>query len=78
MKKTNITLKLGSDLLRRVKVRAAQKGTSISAILTAQLEDFVNKDEEYEDAMTRAISLMNESKGSGWQKPKSRDALHER
>ena len=78
MKKTNITLKLDSDLLRQVKIRAAQKGTSISAILTAQLEDFVSKDEEYEAAMTRAILLMNESKGSGWQKPKSRDALHER
>jgi predicted transcriptional regulator len=77
-KKTNITLKLDADLLRRIKVLAAERGTSVSAILTSQLEQVVTRDEEYEEAMKRAISLMNESTASGWQKPRSRDELHER
>jgi predicted transcriptional regulator len=77
-KKTNITLKLDADLLRRVKVLAAQKGTSVSAILATQLEEVVTKDHEYEDVMKRALAQMRESKASGWRKPKSRDELHER
>jgi predicted DNA binding CopG/RHH family protein len=32
-KKTNITLKLDAELLKAVKVVAAQRGTSISALL---------------------------------------------
>jgi predicted transcriptional regulator len=78
MKKTNITLKLDSDLLRRVKVLAAEKGTSVSAMLTTKLEEVVTKDRAYEEAMRRALALMRESTGSGWQKPESRDELHER
>ncbi len=78
MKKTNITLKLDSDLLRRVKVLAAEKGTSVSAMLTTKLEEVVTKDRAYEEAMRRALALMRESTGSDWQKPESRDELHER
>jgi predicted transcriptional regulator len=76
--KTNITLKLDADLLKRVKVLAAQTGTSVSAMLTTKLEEVVTKDEEYEEAKKRAKALMRESAGSGWRKPKSRDELHER
>ncbi len=76
--KSNITLKLDADLLRRVKVLAAQTGTSVSAMLTTKLEEVVTKDEEYEEAKNRAKALMRESAGSGWRKPKSRDELHER
>jgi predicted transcriptional regulator len=77
-KKTNITLKLDAELLRRIKVLAAQKGTSVSAMLTTKLEEVVLKDQEYEEAKKRAMRLMKESTASGWQKPKSREELHER
>lgn len=77
-KKTNITLKLDADLLRRVKVLAAQKGTSVSAMLTTQLEKVVSNDEEYEEAKRRSKALMREGWNLGWKKPRSRDELHER
>lgn len=79
-RKTNITLKLDAGLLRRVKVLAAQKGTSVSAMLTTQLEEVLTKtkDDAYEEAMKRAIELMKQSTGYGWQKPNSREELHER
>lgn len=77
-RKTNITLKLDSELLRRIKVLAAERGTSVSAILASQLEEVVTKDDEYEEAMKRALSLMKESSAFGWRKPTSRDELHER
>jgi predicted transcriptional regulator len=77
-KKTNITLKLDAELLRSVKVLAAQRGTSVSALLTEKLEEITKKDEEYERAMKRAIARMEKGWALGWQKPKSRDELHER
>jgi len=77
-KKTNITLKLDADLLQAVKVVAAQEGTSVSALMTAKLEEVVKEKEEYEKAMKRAIARMKKGWNLGWQKPKSRDQLHER
>lgn len=77
-RKTNITLKLDADLLQRIKVLAAQRGTSISALLTKQLQEFVEGDDAYEEARKSAIKLMRESTALGFKKPKSRDELHER
>lgn len=77
-KKTNITLKLDSDLLRQIKIVAAKQGTSVSAMLTTQLEVLLTKRDEYEDAKKRALALMRQSTAGGWRKPKSRDELHER
>jgi hypothetical protein len=77
-KKTNITLKLDANLIRAVKVAAAEKGMSISAVLTEKLEEFVKEKDEYERAMKRALARMKKGWDLGWQKPKSRDELHER
>jgi len=77
-KKTNITLKLDADLLRAVKVVAAQRGTSVSALLTEKLADIVKQEDLYEQAMKRSVARMKEGWALGWKKPKSRDELHER
>jgi predicted transcriptional regulator len=77
-KKANITLKLDVDLLRAVKVVAAQRGTSVSALLTERLADIVRQEDLYEQAMKRSIARMKEGWALGWKKPKSRDELHER
>jgi hypothetical protein len=77
-KKTNITLKLNAELLKAVKVLAAQQGTSVSALLAAKLEEVVNREDQYERAMKRSIARMSEGWNLGWKKPKSRDELYER
>jgi hypothetical protein len=77
-KKTNITLKLDRELLQVIKVVAAKRRTSVSALLTEKLEEIGRNDEEYEKAMNHSIALMNEGWKLGWKKPKSRDELHER
>jgi hypothetical protein len=77
-KKTNITLKLDASLVRAIKVIAAKKGISVSALLAGKLEEEVQRNGEYEQAMKRALALMKESSAYGWRKPKSRDELHER
>jgi len=77
-KKTNITLKLDTELLQVIKVVAAKRRTSVSALLTEKLEEIGRSDEEYDKAMKHSIALMNEGWKLGWKKPKSRDELHER
>jgi hypothetical protein len=76
--KTNITLKLDTELLQAIKVVAAKRGTSVSALLTEKLEEIGRNDEEYKKAMKRSIARMEKGWDLGWQKPKSRDELHER
>ena len=46
--KTNITLKLDRELLRRAKVIAAERDTSVSALVAEQLEKAVRERDGYE------------------------------
>jgi predicted transcriptional regulator len=76
--KANVTVSLDADLLREVKVLAAQRGTSISALLTEQLEKAVRREQEYEPAMRRALARLDRGADLCWSRPSSRDELHER
>jgi hypothetical protein len=76
--KTNITLKLDADLLREVRIMAAQEDTSISALLAAQLERMVHERKAYEAARQRALSRMKVGFDLRWAPPISREELHER
>jgi hypothetical protein len=53
--KTIITLQLDAALLREIRVLAAEEGTSISALLTARLEQIVRERKTYERARKRAL-----------------------
>lgn len=75
---TNITLKLDSALLRQVKILAAQEGTSISAMLTAQLQQLVWQRTGYNQARKRALARLRQGMNLNWTPPRSRDELHER
>ncbi len=76
--KTNITLKLDADLLREVRVMAAQEGTSISALLAARLERMVRERKAYDGARRRALARLKQGLDLRWTPPRSRDELHER
>lgn len=76
--KTNITLKLDSNLLREIKILAAERGTSISALLTSRLEQIVRERLGYERARKRALSRLRDGMDLNWSKPRSRDELHKR
>ena len=77
MGKSNITLKIDTQLLRKIKVLAAKQETSISALLISLLEEQVSKDLEYEQAKERALARMRQGYDLGF-KPIPRDELHER
>ena len=76
--KTNITLKLDRDLLRRAKVIAAERDTSVSALLAEQLEKAVRERDGYEQAKSRALAILKKGFDLGYKAPASRDDLHDR
>jgi predicted transcriptional regulator len=76
--KTNITLKLDADLLREVRILAAEQDTSISAMLAARLEQIVREHKTYHRARKRALTRLSEGMNLRWTPPGSRDELHER
>ncbi len=76
--KTNITLKIDADILREIKVLAAESGSSVSALLSGHLEEIVNHRRAYARARKRALARLREGLDLGWTPPTSRDELHER
>ena len=62
MKAQNITLKLPAETVRKIKVVAAERGASISGLLTAKLEELVGEDAEYQAARRRALEWL----AQGW------------
>lgn len=76
--KTNITLKIDSDLLREARILAAMEGSSISALLAARLEEVVRERKGYEKARRSALARLKTGFDLNWTPPRSRDELHER
>lgn len=76
--KSNITLKLDSDLLREIRILAAEGNTSISALLAARLEQIVRERSSYDRARKRALARLRDGLEIHWTRPRSRDELHER
>ena len=58
MAKRNLTVQLDDDVIHRAKVAAAKRGTSVSGLVTQELERLVDADERYEDAHRRAERAM--------------------
>lgn len=58
MARTNLTLQLDEDVIRRARVVAAKRGTSVSALVARELDGLVEQDARYEEAQRRAEDLM--------------------
>ena len=76
--KTNVTLKLDSDLLREARILAAEEGRSINALLTERLDAMVRERKAFDKARRRALARLRVGLDLRWTPPKSRDELHER
>lgn len=74
----NITVRLDKRTLRRAKVLAAQRNTSISGLLAQQIESLVGEDDAYEQAQRRAFELLDRGFHLGGRIEPSRDEWHER
>ncbi len=76
----NVTLAIPKDVLRKAKILAVQKNTSLSGLLTQTLADLVAHQEAYEQARQRNLSFLKTGLDLGtrgiatWK----REELHER
>lgn len=80
LEKQNVTVALPKALVRKVKIAAAKTDTSISAILTRMLEDFVRGDDDYEKAKREAMAAMRKGYDldTHGKRTWTRDELHDR
>ena len=76
--KRNVTLKLEANLLKEIRIRAADEGSSISRLLGARLEELVRERKGYNRARRRALVRLRADMELGWVRPSSRDELYER
>jgi hypothetical protein len=76
-RKQNVTVSLSVQTIRKAKVLAAKRSTSISGLLAEEIEKLVGEDEAYQNAQRAAKKLMDEGMHLGGT-PASRDQLHAR
>ncbi|MGH9318558.1 MAG: hypothetical protein ACRD3V_01510 [Vicinamibacteria bacterium] len=73
----NVTVQLEKELIKKARIVAAKRGTSISGLLAQELERIVGEDEAYEAARRSALAFLDKGFHLGGQKV-NRDELHER
>ena len=77
MTRTNLTLQLDTEVIRRARIVAAKRGTSVSTLAAIQLIELVDEDERVEQARERAEAILKKvvpRGGRSW----TRDELHDR
>lgn len=77
MARTNLTLQLDADVIRRARIVAAKRGTSVSALAAKRLMELVDEDERFEQARVRAESILAAVVPRG-RRNWTRDELHDR
>jgi len=77
MTRANLTLQLDTEVIRRARILAAKRGTSVSALAAAQLMELADEEDRAEQARGRAEAILKKPVprgGRGW----TRDELHDR
>ncbi len=80
MKRQNVTLSLPKELIKKAKIIATKRDTSLSNLIRQVLEEIVRKEEGYEVAMKKHLEILKKGfdfhlKGKI---PWTREELHER
>lgn len=76
----NVTLAIPRDILRKAKILAAQRNTSLSSLLTQTLIEMVARQEAYEQARQRNLAVLHEGfdLGTYGVNTQKREKLHDR
>ena len=75
--KQNLTVQLDLDTVRKARILAARRGTSISAMVAAQIQESVQAEDAYEVARRSAFEWLGRGFHLGGGRL-NRDELHER
>jgi len=76
--KQNVTISLSREVIKKAKILAARRETSISGLLAQEIELLVGEEEAYEQAERQARALLEKGFHMGGVVRASRDELHER
>ena len=76
--KRNVTISLSPEIIRKAKIVAARRSSSISGLLAEQIEALIGTDEAWERAEREALALLEKEFHLGGANRPSRDELHER
>ena len=76
--KQNITLAIDKQLLKRARACAAQRGSSVSAMLADELRAMVERETAYERAMAGALALLESPLALGGARTWNREDLYDR
>jgi hypothetical protein len=76
--KQNITLSIEKDTIKKGKIIAAQKDTSISKMLSEQLKQIIDREEQYEAARRSALQTLKKGFHLGGKIAWKREDLYER
>ena len=78
VEKRNVTISLTAKTIKKIKILAAKRSTSISGLLAEEVERMADADDLYERAAASAIARMKRGFHLGGGPLVSRDELHER
>ena len=77
MARANLTLQMDAEVIKRARIVAARRGTSVSALAATRLIELVDEDERVELARGRAEAILKKGAPRGsrsWR----RDEVHDR
>ena len=76
--KQNITLSIEKELLKKAKLMATKKETSVTKLLADQLNKMISEEDEYESSKKRALAKLRKGFHLGGTTLGRREDLHER
>jgi hypothetical protein len=76
--KQNLTIRLDRKTIRKARILAAKRSTSISGLVAEQIEFLIGEEEAYENARRQALMLLDQGFDLGGKIRASRDEWHER
>lgn len=76
--KQNVTIAVEKDLLKKARIIAARRETSLSRMLTKELNRLVGDDERYASAKRKALAQLRQGLSLGGSIAATREQWHER
>jgi len=76
--KQNVTISISPETVRKARILAARRSTSISGLLAEEIEKLVGAEEAWERSERSALALLEHGFHLGGLITVSRDKLHER
>ena len=76
--KQNVTIKLDKDLIKKGRIIASKRETSLNRLLSDFLRQIVDEEDSYERCKRKALSILNKGYSLGGKITYTRDELHER